>query len=101
MVILGLSGFLGGIYHKNFSRDKLINCMLIVAGTTILCELIVYIIQWVFLKIELAILPLGYIVFIEAIYNTILIIILYPFMQKIGNRVETHFRKEKTFSKYL
>lgn len=100
-LIMGLSGFLGGIYDKNFSKETLITLMLIVAGTTILCETIVYMMQLIFLRVELTILKFIYIVLIEAIYNVILIIILNPLIQKIGNSIEENFKKEKQFSKYL
>ncbi len=100
-LIMGLSGLLGGIYNKNFSKERLITLMLMVAGTTILCETVVYMIQIIFLKVEVSILQYIYIVFIEAIYNVILIIILNPVIQKIGNSIEENFKKETTFSKYL
>ena len=86
-LIMGLSGLLGGIYNKNFSKERLITLMLMVAGTTILCETVVYMIQIIFLKVEVSILQYIYIVFIEAIYNVILIIILNPVIQKIGNSI--------------
>lgn len=101
MLALGIAGFLGGVYDKNFSKEKLITIMLMVAGTTILCETLVYIIQIIVLKIEFTILQFIYIAVIEAIYNTILIIILNPIIQKIGTFIEENFRKEQTFSKYL
>lgn len=101
MVVLGVSGFLGGIFDKNFSKEKLMNIMLMVAGTTILCEFIVYIIRILFLNTEFAILQFIYIVLIETIYNIILVIVLNPMIQKIGPFMEENFRKEKTFSKYL
>ncbi len=101
MLILGLTGFLGGIYDKNFSKEKLITFILMVAGTTILCEVIVYIMQLFFFKIELTIFKFIYVVFIETIYNVILTIILNPLIQKVGNSTEENFRKEQTFSKYL
>lgn len=101
MLVLGLAGFLGGIYDKNFSKEKLITFMLMVAGTTILCETLVYIIQIIVLRIDFEILSFIYVAGIEAIYNTILIIILNPIIQKIGNFIEENFRKEQTFSKYL
>lgn len=91
----------GGIYDKNFSKEKLITLMIMTAGTTLLCETIVYVIQLIFLKIELSIMKFIYIVLIEAIYNVILIIILNPLIQKIGNSIEENFKKEKIFSKYL
>lgn len=100
-LIMGLSGLLGGIYNKNFSKERLITLMLMVAGTTILCETVVYMIQIIFLKVEVSILQYIYIVFIESIYNVILIIILNPVIQKIGNSIEENFKKETTFSKYL
>lgn len=100
-IILGIAGFLGGIYDKNFSKEKLITFMFMVAGTTILCETIVYIMQILFLKIEISILPYIYIILIETIYNVILTIILNPLIQKIGISTEANFKKEQTFSKYL
>lgn len=100
-LIMGLAGFLGGIYDKSFSKEKLITLILMVAGTTMLCETIVYIIQIIFLEIELTLLQFIYIVLIEAIYNVILIIILNPLIQKIGISIEENFEKEKMFSKYL
>lgn len=72
-----------------------------VAGTTILCETIVYMMQIIVLKVELTILQYIYIASIETIYNVILIIILNPIIQKIGKSIEENFEKEKTFSKYL
>lgn len=100
-LIMGLAGFLGGVFDKNFSKDKLIMLMLMVVITTILCEMIVYLVQVVFLKIELAILKFIYIAVIEAIYNVILIIILNPLIQKTGISIEETFEKERVFSKYL
>lgn len=72
-----------------------------VAGTTLLCETVVYVEQIIFLKIDLTIIKFMYIVVIEAVYNVILIIILNPLIQKIGNSIEENFKKEKIFSKYL
>lgn len=100
-LIMGLAGFLGGIYDRSFSKGKLITLILMVAVTTVLCESMVYIIQIVFLKIELTLLQFIYIVLIETIYNVILTIILNPLIQKIGNSIEENFEKEKMFSKYL
>lgn len=101
LLIMGLAGFLGGVFDKNFSKEKLITLMLITAGTTLLCEFIVYMMQIIFLKIELEFLKFIYVVLIEAIYNVILVIILNPIIQKIGNSIERYFQKEQTFSKYL
>ena len=39
-------------------------------------------------------------IMIEAIYNAILIIILYPLIQKMGNKTEEIFREKKSLMKY-
>ncbi len=101
LLIMGLAGLLGGVFDKSFSKEKLITLMLITAGTTLLCEFIVYMMQIIFLKIELVFLKFIYVTLIEAIYNVILVIILNPIIQKIGNSIERYFQKEQTFSKYL
>ena len=98
---MGLSGFLGGIYDKNFSKEKRITFITMTMVATFICEIVAYALQIFFLKAEFDILKFIYIILIETIYNIILIIILYPLIQKIGNFIEENFKKEKIFSKYL
>jgi len=100
-IALGIAGMLGGFFNKNFSKEGRLALMLMVAGTTILCELITYIIQIIFIGAEFIFLNFIYLILIETIYNIILIIILYPIIQKIGNSIEDTFRKNSMFSKYI
>ena len=37
---------------------------------------------------------------VEAIYNAIIVIILYPLIQKMGNKTEEIFREKKSLMKY-
>ena len=101
IIIMGLAVLIGRIYDKNFSKEKRITFITMTMVATFICEIVAYALQIFFLKAEFDILKFIYIILIETIYNIILIIILYPLIQKIGNFIEENFKKEKIFSKYL
>ena len=67
---------------------------------TILCETITYTLQIILIKSEPAFSEFMKIVLIEAIYNAILAIILYPLIQKAGEITEDIFTEKKSLMKY-
>ena len=100
-IMLGTSGLLGGLLNKDFSKESRIIFMLIVMAITILCETINYILQIVIINIQPEFVKFMQILIIEAIYNTILTIILYPLIQKTGNIIEDIFEDEtKAFNRF-
>lgn len=99
-IMLGICGMIGGILDKSFSKDNRITFMLMTFFVTILCEIINYTLQIILLSAEPAFTEFMKIVIVEAIYNTILLIILYPLIQKAGERTEEILSKEKTLMKY-
>ena len=74
--------------------------MLMVAGTTLICELVVYLLQVLIFKISLEILPLIKILLIEMLYNSMLIIIIYPLIEKAGDILERTFTEKSILTKY-
>lgn len=74
--------------------------MLMTIGTTIICELISYLLQIIIFKLEIDLLPFIKIVSIETLYNVMLIIIIYPLVIKLGEFLERTFTEKNIFTKY-
>lgn len=93
--MLAIAGLMGGILDKSFSKESRITFMGMTFSVTILCEIINYAIQTIMLGAESTFTVFMQIVIIEAIYNSILVIILYPLIKKAGNKTEEVFNERK------
>ena len=99
--MLGITGLIGGLLNKGYSKESRIIFMLMVMGITILSETINYTLQIVILNIQPEFVKFMQILIVEAIYNAILTIILYPLIQKTGNFIEDIFKDEtKAFTRF-
>ena len=98
-VTLGLIGFLAGVFDKNFSKDSRMTIMLMVFGSTFLVEVLNYLLDYMFLSINVEIVSFLIILVIEIIYNLILTIILYPLMQKAGYYIENEYKGNKILTR--
>ena len=78
---LGVIGFLAATFDKNFSKDSRATIMFMVLGTTFIFEILVYILNYVVLSTNIEIINFIKILAIEIIYNLIIVIKLYPFIQ--------------------
>ena len=76
-VTLGLVGFLAAIFDKNFSKDSRMTIMLMVLGSTVIVEVLNYLLAYMFININVEIVNFVKILAIEVIYNMILTIIIY------------------------
>ena len=99
-IMLGISGLLGGVLDKSFSKESRITFMRMTMVVTVLCEVVSYTLQIILLNADANFINFMKIILIEAIYNAILIIILYPLIQKLGNKTEEIFTETKSFMKY-
>lgn len=100
-VLLGIVGYVGGYLDKNFSKDSKITIILISISTTIIYEIINYIILILMYKTEIEILAIIKTTLIEAAYNAILIIILYPIIRWGGYRIEGVFKGSNILTRYF
>ncbi len=100
-IMFGIIGIIGGYFDKNFSKESRITMMLMVIGSTCIFEIGIYILQMIELSIHVEILPFIITLIIELIYNTILTIILYPIMQKLGYKIEDTFKGQKILTRYF
>lgn len=99
--MLGIIGLLAEYIDKNFSKDSRITIMAIVAICTAIYEIGIYAFQIIRWDVAIEIIPFIKILAIEVIFNTILSIILYPLIKKIGNKIESIFKGKNILTRYI
>ena len=100
-IMLGIVGLLGEYLDKNFSKDSRVTIILMVAGGTIIYEVGCYIFQIIKWDTLIEMLPFIKILLIEVIFNIVLVIILYPLIQKAGYYVENLFKHKEVLTRYF
>ena len=100
-IMLGVIGGLGGFLDKNFSKDSRITIILMTLIITFLYELGIYLLNYVIVEATIEILAFLKIVLIEMLYNVLIVIILYPLLQKAGYYIEETFREKKILTRYF
>lgn len=98
---LGLIGFLAAIFDKNFSKDSRMTIMVMVVVATAIFEILVYLLNYIFVAINIEILNFVKILAIEISFNLILTIILYPLIQKCGYYIENEYKENKILTRYF
>ena len=74
--------------------------MLMTSGATIICEIISYLIQIISCKLSVELIPFIKILTLEVLYNVMIIIIIYPLIEKAGNLLEKTFNEKNILTKY-
>lgn len=100
-IMLGIIGLIGGIFDRNFSKESRITIMIMVFISTIIFETGLYFLQYFIMKSSLEIMPFFKILFIEAVFNTIITIILYPLIQNMGYKIEEEVKGSKILTRYF
>lgn len=99
--MLGVVGLIGEYLDKNFSKDSRITLILMVMGSTAIYELGQYLFQVLKWNLAIEILSFMKILLIEIIFNVVLVIILYPLIQKAGNGLEKLFKNKSVLTRYF
>ena len=100
-IMLGIVGIIGGILDKNFSKESRITIMIMVVGNTVIYELGMYFLRYVILKSSIEILSFSKILIAEVVFNILITIILYPFIQKTGHIIENEYKGSKILTRYF
>ncbi len=100
-IMLCAIGYLGSYFDKNFSKENKITIIFMVVGATIIFEFGSYFINSLVLDFEREYWSFIKIIFVEIIYNTLLSIILYPMIQKLGYLVDRNFKKNNILTRYF
>ncbi len=98
---LGLIGFLAALFDKNFSKDSRMTLMVMTVAATAIFEVLSYLLNYLFISIQIEILNFIKILIIEMIFNLLLTIILYPLLQKWGYYIENEFKGNKILTRYF
>ena len=99
-ISLGTIGLLGGIFTKSFSKDSRLTIMLMSCLATFLGETISYVLQIILFSLSIDVLAFIKIILIEILFNAMIIIIIYPIIDKIGGLLERLFTEDKILTKY-
>ena len=75
--------------------------MLMVLGTTVIFEIVKYILNYILLSTNIEVFSFIKIMIIEILYNIILTIIIYPLIQKFGYYIENEYKGSKILTRYF
>ncbi len=100
-IMLCLVGILAAYIDKNFSKESKLTIMIMVIGTTIFYEVGSYLLNVVILEMEPEIKSFIKILFIEVLYNSILTVILYKIILKVGYKIEGYFKQKNILTRYF
>lgn len=75
--------------------------ILLVVASTAMYEIFVYAYKAIILSSNVEILLFSKILVIEIIYNSLLTIILYPLIQKLGYKMEDIFKNPQILTRYF
>ena len=74
--------------------------MVMAAATAFACELISYIYQIILFNLSIEIFAFIKIMLIEILFNSMIIIIIYPIIEKLGALLERTFTEDKVLTRY-
>ena len=100
-IMLCAVGYLGSYFDRNFSKENKLTIIFMVIGTTIVFELGTYFLNSIILDYEIEYLYFLKIVLIETLYNVLLVIILYPLIQKIGYSIDRNYKRNNILTRYF
>ncbi len=100
-ILLAIIGFLGEYFDKNFSKESRFTIMLMVVGCTFFYEIASYV--FCLFRLNISFEPYSFvkILLVEALYNTIIVIIIYPLIQKAGYALENTFKVKNILTRYF
>ena len=100
-ILLGIRGLIAEYCDKNFSKDSKLTIILMVIISTIIYEVGIYAFTIIKDGIEIELLSFAKILLVEILYNSLLIIIIYPLLHKLGYAIENIFKSKTIMTRYF
>ena len=100
-IALAMIGLISGMFDKTLSKDSRMTVLLMGIVCTVIYETVLYFMQYMAYAINLEILSFIKTLLVEVVYNMLLIIILYPVMNKTGYEIEDEIKGSKILTKYF
>ena len=101
IILLAFVGYLGEYFDKNFSKESRFTIILMVFGSTVLYEICLYLFYIFRMGLQIEIYAFLKILLVEAIYNILIVIIIYPLIQKVGYAIENTFKTKNILTRYF
>ena len=93
--------YVSSYFDKNFSKENKITIIIMCIGATFVYELGSYIINSIVFNFEIEFRYFLNKVFIENLYNTLLLIIIYPVFKKFGYILDRKFKQSNLLTRYF
>lgn len=100
-IMLCAIGYLGSYFDRNFSKENKLTIIFMIIGATIIFEFGSYFLTSIILEFEREYLYFLKIVLIETLYNVLIVIILYPLIQKVGYSIDRNFKRNNILTRYF
>lgn len=100
-VMFCVVGYLSAYFDKNFSKENKVTILLMSIGATIVYELGFYSLNGLILQYDFEWLKLMRIIIFEVVYNSLIVILLYPIIQSTGYKVDRIFKKNNILTRYF
>lgn len=100
-IALAVIGLISGMFDKTLSKDNRMTVLLMGIVCTIIYETALYLMQYMAFGINLEILSFIKTLLVEVVYNMLLIIIIYPVMNKTGYEIEDEIKGNRILTKYF
>lgn len=100
-IMFCIIGYLGAYFDKNFSKESKFKIVFMVIGATIIYELGYYLLSGLIIGFDFEWLNFIRIIIFEVIYNVLIIIILYPLIQKTGYEIDRSFKRNNILTRYF
>lgn len=100
-IVYSIIGYLCVFLDKTFSKERKITLVFMVAGSTLVYELVTYFYKVITNGLSLQLLGFIKICFIEIIFNGLLTILLHPMIRNLGKFSERIFKDNKYIVNYI
>ncbi len=100
-IMLCLIGYLGAYFDRNFSKENKMTIIIMSVLATILFEVGYYILNSMIVGFEIEFVYFIKILAIEVLYNTLLVILFYPLLQKTGYTMDRVFKRNNILTRYF
>ena len=91
-ILLGIVGYIGEVYDRNFSKNKKISVILLNVFCTVLYDVILYCFYIIKFKINVEVWLFIEKLVVENIYNILILIIFFKPISKLGQYLEKNFK---------
>lgn len=100
-IMLGVVGIIGNILDKNFSKENRVTIIIMVALSTAIFEIGLYIFGFFIYDTQVEIKNFIIILLTECLYNVLITIIIYPLIQIAGNKIEEEYKGNRILTRYF